>query len=318
MDRLAAPPATSAWELHAQNLRRQFEHSSSGRCLLWVNPAQRDPFDEDNLVQVRKVQVPILHPRFDPKFAPYLVALDLESDEDSKIFEASIQLAWEAWTTENLRAFRGQPIAGWIVTDKTPEMLARHWGAYTHLHFQNGLSKLLRFHDPSVREWLWPTLSPTQQQQLLGPAVELIAFNRQQELMHHRASAAKNSTLSNGAGVDETLVMKLTLTPAQWNQVDEYATVHGAWLAWHDQQAASGGTSVLPVDWQSDVFGALVQATKYGISDPQDRELFATHTLQLGPCFHLQEKFQTVWDQTRAGHFYGGVLEELSDLILTN
>jgi hypothetical protein len=50
----------------------------------------------------------------------------------------------------------------------------------------------------------------------------------------------------------------------------------------------------------------------YGISDPQDRELFAFHSLQIDSNFHSHKKLQAVWDMTKSGEYYGGALEEIT------
>ena len=157
------------WEQSLQALHKLFLEASDDTCLLWVNPAQGDPFEDDALARERRVPVPISHPRFDPRFAPYLLPLTLHRFADADIFKRSVQLAWQSWSLDSLNFANGQPIGGWVVTSRPPAELARHWADHCHLHLRGGLTKLLRFHDPSVREWLWPTLSPAQRRQLLGP-----------------------------------------------------------------------------------------------------------------------------------------------------
>lgn len=123
MDQAVAMPEEAPWQPHLRTLRQHFQRSAQGRCLLWVNPAQRDPFDVHSSLQMRKVTVPIVHPRFDLKYAPYLVSLNLEHSEDAEVFETSVELAWDSWTFERLQAFRGQPIGGWVLTDAAPKLL---------------------------------------------------------------------------------------------------------------------------------------------------------------------------------------------------
>jgi hypothetical protein len=303
-----------AWESHLRTICEHFQKTSGGKCLLWVNPAQHDPIEDDALAAGRKVRVRIVHPRFDVKYAPYLVQLDLTDAEDADLFARSVRLAWDSWTLDSLLAFRGQPIAGWILTDETPELLAHHWATYSHLQVQDRLTKLLRFHDPSVREWLWPTLSTTQQLQLLGPATALIAFDRQQELMFHGRSAVAHRRSGTGAAEPDTSVKKLTLTGDQWKQVEDYATVHAAWIAWRGDKVQREAPTVQRKGWQADIFASLLYATDYGVVDVQDRELFATHALQFGAQFHLRPEMRSVWDKTWSGEFYGSVFEEVSGL----
>lgn len=292
------------WQPHLQILHRQFYEHANDRCLLWVNPAQADPFADDPLVEARRVRVPIGHANFDLSFAPYLVPLDLGKSGDAEVFKRSVALAWSAWELDSLQAFNGQPVGGWIASDQPAPVLAQHWAANCHLHYVNGLTKLLRFHDPSVREWLWRTLTPQQQARLLGPARRVVAFDRRQALMTHALTAgAPEVHDSPGA---------FQLTPAQWEQVDDYAAVHGAWLRWRSAvpDAAQGAAS--REDWEQAVFHALRAASAYGIADRQDRELFALHALQLGADFHEHAHLRPVWEMTRAGDCYGAACEDVS------
>lgn len=303
-----------AWEVHRRTLIGEIQEKNGAKCLLWVNPSQYDPFEDDVLPVARKVRVRIVHPRFDLSHAPYLVWLDLHKAEDADLFAISVELAWHAWTLDSLRAFRGQPIAGWILANDTPELLAHYWATYTHLHMRDRRTKFLRFHDPSVREWLWPTLSTTQQHQLLGPATTLIAFDREQQLMSHGRRVTPQSHAGKGAVESATLVKRLSLTGEQWQQVEAYATVHAAWVAWRSDEVQPDSPAEQRTGWQTDIFAALGHATDYGIVDVQDRELFAAHALRLGAQFHRLPEMQSVWEKTRAGELYGSAFEEEAGL----
>ncbi|WP_080753737.1 DUF4123 domain-containing protein [Janthinobacterium lividum] len=288
---------SQAWEAPLQLLHKQFHETANDRCLLWVNPAQGDPFSSHAIEQQRKIVVPIAHPRFDQQFAPYLIELALDEYAGAELFKMSVELAWNSWTKDSLWAGNGQAIAGWVISDEAPENIARHWASHCHIHSVQGLEKLLRFHDPGVREWLWPAMTVEQQRQMLGPVSSVIAFDRQQNLMRH--------------GLDDThalfphaaLEQRLILSSSQWAQVNDYSTLHAAWLTWGE----SG-----PKQWEQAIFSALARATHYGIVDKKDRELFALHVLQLGSDFHDDQRLQAVWSMTGAGEFYGGALEEVT------
>lgn len=288
--------ASQVWEASLQLLHKQFHETANDRCLLWVNPAQGDPFSSHAIVQQRKIVVPIAHPRFDQKFAPYLIELALDEYADAELFKMSVELAWKSWTQDSLWAGNGQAIAGWIVSDEAPEKIARHWASHCYIHAVQGLEKLLRFHDPGVREWLWQAMTLEQQRQMLGPVNSVIAFDRQQKLMRHGLEGTPVPSLH----ADE---QRLVLSSSQWAQINDYATLHAAWLIW--------GKSGQP-QWEQAVFAALARATHYGIVDKKDRELFALHAMQLGSGFHDDRRLQAVWSMTSAGEFYGGALEEVT------
>jgi hypothetical protein len=310
MKQAAIRTACQGWEATLQILHRQIYDSTDSKCLLWVNPAQGDVFAENTAVKKRQVRVPISHVRFDPQFAPYLVELDLSKFVDADIFNASVEMAWNAWTHGSLSAHNGQPIAGWIEAIGAPSDLAQYWAQHCYLHPLNGLTKLLRFHDPGVREWLWPTLSPAQKRQLLGPVRKLMAFGREQCLVQQGIDEIPDAERLTPASLDS----RFCLTAHQWSEVEDYATLHAAWLHWGGTDPEKRSLLAEKSNWAEKTLAALRYATRYGIEDPEDRRLFATHALQIGDNFHTHSKLQSVWQKTREGDFYGGALEELTGL----
>lgn len=296
------------WQFHVEYLQRYFFENAGAKCLVWVNPAQYDLFENFSPVQERRVQMPIQHPRFDVALGPYLVPLDLAKSADADVLRTSVESAWNAWGSEQLLAGHGQPVAGWVETSAEPKALARHWAAHCHLHRRGGLNKLLRFHDPSVREWLWPVLTPMQRSALLGPATSLLSIGRSRTFNHHRCDLAGVSG-SHDKSVSERH-SSLTLENGQWEQVEEYATVHAAWVAWSGTQPDGAGRR-LATGWEQGIFAALSHTSGYGVLDAQDRELFALHALQLNGDFHVSPRMQPVWAKTRTGEFYGSAIEEV-------
>lgn len=271
-------------------LRDEISLAGAGQCLLWVNPAQRDPYADHALVAPRRVRVPIANELFARELAPYFVPLDLMTPGDADLFTDSAQRAWESWTMESLNASRGHAICGWVTTQCAPAQLASHWGNYCHLHGHAGKIKLLRFHDPGVREWLWPTLDAAQKQPLMRHAACLYGIGRDQDVMRHACAP--------GAAAASAF----RLTDRQWQQVGDYAAVHAAWLACPIAQCT-------PFSEQA-VLGALTHAAGYGVTQDTERALYALHALQLGHHFHKDTRMRSVWEQTRAGSYYGSAIEE--------
>lgn len=290
--------AMPLWDSYVRALHSRFQEEP---CFAWINPAQGDPFETDEMVAARKVCVPIMHPHFDLRYAPYLVELDLSRFQDGDVLARTVELAANAWTLDSLQKMNGQPVCGWVAASCSARDLAAYWARTCHIHHRNGQAKLLRFHDPGVREWLWPTLDRAQRTTLLGPAIHILSIGRNGELLEQ--------------GLDDTEPQQqhtsLTLTVKQWNEVEDYAFVHAAWLAlcgqdeaWRDRLSKQSG-------WQCNVLDCLRYATEYGIADAQDRALFARHALEVGMNFHLNALLSPVWERTRAGEYYGGVLEEV-------
>jgi hypothetical protein len=284
-------------ELLAQ-LHHEIKALAAGKCLLWVDPAQRDAYEDNDIVTQRRVRVPINHVRFAMHRAPYLVPLDLAMPADVKLFNDSVERAWQAWTIDSLRAMRGQAICGWVITDAHAEALAVHWGRHCHLHGHQYKTKLLRFHDPGIREWLWPTLSDKQRHALWGPATCVFAVGRDRNLLCH------------AGGTNDAVPDSFHLDDLQWQHLGDYATVHAAWLAC----AIAADTSLLPSLSEPQLLAtlpALDQATRHGVTQRTERQLYARHALQLGPRFYADVRMQAVWEQTRTGDYYGSVIEDI-------
>jgi hypothetical protein len=274
-----------------KQLRAEIQTAGGGKCLLWVDPAQWDPYEDDEIVGQRRVRVPIIHVRFALRRAPYLVPLDLAVPGDAELFNGSVERAWDAWAIGRLRASRGQPICGWVVTNASAQTVANHWGRHCHLHGHQYKSKLLRFHDPGVREWLWPTLNEAQRHALLGPAACLFALGRNQGLMRHASDSS------------DVTPAPFRLDDQQWRQVGDYATLHAAWVACASALAG-------PFCAQA-VLDALVHATRAGVMQDSERELYAMHALQLGTRFYTDVRMKPVWNHTRTGGYYGSAVEDV-------
>jgi len=281
-----------------EQLRAQVKTKSAGKCLLWVDPAQHDPYEDDESVGQRRVRITINHAHFAPHRMPYLVPLDLMVPGDADLFCDSVERAWLGWDISRLRARHGQSICGWVITKTSAETLANHWGRRCHIHGHRYKCKLLRFQDPGVREWLWPTLSEVQRHALLGYAACVFAIGRDQGLLcHERAS-------------DDIPSDRFELDDQQWQQVGNYATIHAAWLACTLVDPLGFDSSFSPAVLLA-VLIALDQATHYGVMQPSERALYARHALQLGSRFHVQGRMQAVWEQTRTGHYYGSAVEQV-------
>lgn len=298
------------WRDVLEQLETYLASTAQYRCLLWVDPAQADPFADNELVEELRVRVPIRHPRFDMLRAPYIVPLDLCRGSSADLFQNSVERAWLSWRMDHLSAMHGQPICGWVITEANATVVARHWGARCHLHTSRRQHRLLRFQDPGVREWLWPALTRPQQQAMLGHATEIISIGRTQQPIHHHCGS-RITHLPTIAKDEPDALPTLQIEQGQWDQIDDYATLHAAWLAWRssaaDQEILAQGAG-----WERPVLMALAYASQLGIRDAVDRELFALHALQMGANFHRSPKLDEVWPQTQAGEFYGSAVESVT------
>lgn len=288
---------SASWEKTFYYLLKHLHETSNAKCLLWVNPAQSDPFENILFVEEHRVRIPIRHPRFDTRTGPYLVPLDLTNKIAINLLERSVEMAWHAWSKDRLSAFCGQPIAGWVVPQASAQSLATHWASRCYIHSRQKLTKLLRFHDPSVREWLWLTFTTEQKQALLGPSKSIYSIGRKCMLQCQETSYENQ--------LNDAMPL-LQLTDKQWRQVEDYASIHAAWITW----SANSRINNQEWDWAAEIFKTLEFATDYGLHDSQDRELFILHVMQLGHDFHTAKKMNSVWQKTSKGTHYGNALQE--------
>ncbi|MGL5181660.1 DUF4123 domain-containing protein [Herbaspirillum huttiense] len=203
--------------------------------------------------------MPIKHPRFDLRYAPYLVQLDLSRNEDSDVLARSVELACSTWSLESLRNMNGHPICGWVATSASSSQLGHYWARTCHLHYRQGLAKLLRFHDPAVREWLWPSLEARQRRLMLGPAETIFSISRTGELLA-QGQATGGDIHGNEALPTEALI----LTEHQWGEVENYAAVHAAWLDLCSANPTCRELLSRKPGWHCAVLDALQIAPSYG------------------------------------------------------
>ena len=110
MEAMTETLASLAWEAPLQLLHKQFYDTAHDRCLLWVNPAQGDPFSSHAIVQKRKIVVPIAHPRFDQRFAPYLIELALDEYADAELTLFELRHAPQVFIDSEGQSVKGESL----------------------------------------------------------------------------------------------------------------------------------------------------------------------------------------------------------------
>lgn len=275
----------TVFALHLESLRTLFHEQGRDQCLLMINPAQFDLLEDNDFVQDQKVVVPIEHPRFDLQFAPYLVPLNLTQDQDLEIFQRSVEAAYQDWSLENLEAFAGQAVCAWVLTQAPAKEVATYWAKNTFVHRHNHLDKLLRWHDPSVREWLYLMLSPAQINQLLGPADRLCSIGRRQNLIEH----AKTRDTSPHPP-------HLQLSETQWQAVESFALLHAAWVnAWAEDEHFKDR---LPTSADIKPYVESLEAAKQlGIEGEEHLKQFLTFAWRYRPDFYRIEPYNQLVDK---------------------
>jgi Domain of unknown function (DUF4123) len=265
---------------HVETLLNICHEQGDDQCVLMINTAQFDPFAEDEFVQKNKVIVPIAHPRFDQKYAPYLVQLNITDESQAAILQRSVDRAYEDWSFDNLEAFGGQAICAWVLTKEPVEQLAEDWAKTTFVHRHNNVDKLLRWHDPSVREWLWPMLHQSQQSQLLGLAERLYSIGRKQHLI---VQSKPQEAVPNTA--------HLELNQIQWQAIENFALLHAGWVQAcieYDDFRERFTQEYHPIQPYVD---SLEVAKQLGIEGEEHLKQFVKLAWQYGPDFYRIEPY---------------------------
>lgn len=297
-----SPPA---WQDLMRQLYRIIAEQGDGKCLAWINPANGDPELGEGSEPARII-VPINHRAFDQRFAPYLVELDLSRFADDQYFQDSVAMAWTAWSQPLLAAQRGQPVCGWILTDTAASEVARYWANHCHLHVISGQTRLLRFHDPGVREMLWNDLNDIQRQHLLRPVNTVLAIDRHYELMRHDTPSIR----SDADGVARSIrPSTFRLDEDQWKRVADYVTLHAAWV-----YGLSEGTLPRSRRIDGNVRASMAAAGSYGLQSEGDRMLFALLALRIGGAFHTDARLTEVWRLTADQESLADAMEQVFHL----
>lgn len=265
---------------HFETLLNICHEQGNDQCVLMINTAQFDLFAEDEFVQKHKVIVPIAHPRFDQKYVPYLVQLNITDESQAAILQRSVDQAYEDWSLDNLEAFGGQAICAWVLTKAPIEQLAQYWAKTTFVHRHNNQDKLLRWHDPSVREWLYPILSPAQIDQLLGPADQLYSMGRKQKLIDHTKTRDTSP-----------LPPHLQLNVVQWQAIESFALLHAGWVQAcieYDDFRERFTQEYHPIRLYVD---SLETAKQLGIEGEEHLKQFVKLAWQYGPDFYQIEPY---------------------------
>lgn len=100
---------------HANTLKAWFKQHPDMRCLLIVDPTQRDPMagdagDNSPFASMPRSDVAIDHEAVSPSHYPYLLELDLKTDSGVAALEESVRLAFEDRRPQSMAEGLGQRI----------------------------------------------------------------------------------------------------------------------------------------------------------------------------------------------------------------
>lgn len=269
-------------------------------CLLAVDPSQRDLINGDAdadakapFAGLHRSIVVIDHDEFPATHRPYLLQLDLSTSEGMEALALSVRVAFEDRRPESMAAGLGQRVGGWLASSASLDEVSAHWSRLVLQRNQSGHACALRFYDSRALALLWTTLSPAQQQTLIGPVTAWHVLDGGAMPTVHLASSAARTNFM--------------LSAEQWQAIERHGLVNRA-LALHAQ--ACGRQPSL--DEIAVSVAAAARAERYGLTDRNDAIAFIGHALAWHPQFDSHPTVLQLLSRREVADFYTSAAAQLS------
>ncbi|WP_175717674.1 DUF4123 domain-containing protein [Burkholderia anthina] len=279
-------------------LKSWFSQHPDMRCVLLVDPSQRDPLADDSgdnplRANLPRTDVVIDHEAVSPAHYPYLLELDLKTESGVAALEESVRLAFEDRRPQSMAEGMGQRIGGWLASSGSAGEIAAHCSRLALQNDDRSRLCLLRFYDPRAQALLWPLLAPVQQHALLGPI----------QAWHTLDAGAVPIARMNTMGRRDDFL----LDAMQWQAIHCHGIVNRA-LALHaydlDRQ---------PKQHEADAaMAAALRARHYGLTDEADGVAFVGHALSWHPEFDLHPRVLQILSGRADGDLYVERIDELT------
>lgn len=279
-------------------LTEWFSRHKYKRCLLAVDPSQRDLTSDDvearaSFANLTRGDVLIHHDAFPEAHRPYLLELDLSTTEGVEALAQSTRIAFEDRLPASLAEGLGQRVGGWLASSASLDEVTAHWSRLALQRNHSGRACVLRFYDSRAHALLWTVLSPVQQQALLGPVRAWHVLDAGARPIVHLASSEPRADFM--------------LSAEQWQEIERHGHVNRA-LALHAQARGRQPDSI-----EVEVaVAAAARAERYGLIDRDDKAMFIGHALAWHPKFDLHPAVLQLLTRKARDDFYSSQIEQLS------
>ncbi|MBN3725184.1 DUF4123 domain-containing protein [Burkholderia sp. Ac-20379] len=273
------------------------------QCYLVVDPGHRDIANDEAVSQMLEAlpreRVQVEHDAFPASQQPYLAALDLDRAADAALLEASVRIAVADRHPMSMAQGLGQRVGGWLASEAPLSDVAGHLSRLVLQYNEEGRPCVLRFYDSRALSLIWPVLSESQQQTLLGPI----------SAWHALDACAQPDAYLGDAGARRDLALDGT----QWRQIHRHGLINRA-LALH---AMTAGRQPEPPEIEA-ALAAAEQAEHHGLSDRDDHVAFIGHALTWHARFYRYPKVLQLLSAMKPGDFYTGAIAALTDADLAD
>lgn len=286
-------------------LRRQCAELHLSHCLLLTGPAVLRAFTSEALDALKRIggavaDVPLRPDRVAPDYWPSVIELDLDHAVPADLCEAAVTMALNDWEPGLLKLGQGHRIGAFLFSDAPLDKIARHLvNIAVQQRSDRPGQRLLGIADPAAFEGLWRVCTEAQREHLLGPIKLWRTLGRWGQWTDYRRSAVSGDEAAKGRF--------LGLDDHQWQALFDVRPINRAWARMRGE-----GRVVRREDFEQ-LPDSLRRAHRYGLTDPQDLELYALHALEMRADFDLHPRMQTLLSQRPADMFYSRAVADLSE-----
>ncbi|TDB42131.1 DUF4123 domain-containing protein [Photorhabdus luminescens] len=252
--------------------------------------------------QPAAIPTQIKHHRFESRYSPWLVPLDLNRPEDAELLALSVTQALQETDPAELIAGRGRMVCGWLFSASPASDIAHHIGMIAVQTLSPVRQIVLRFYDSTVNHAIWPLLDSWQRSRLLGPLTDWYLVDGDGQLLHR----------DNARSAKELYTFSLSLTAAQVAEMVWSGPMNRALRQYrqaHRNQLRRTETESLHI-----MLALLRRVTaRYAFNDALELETCALHGLLYHPEIDLHPRIQSLLSN-EGGESAGGYVERTAGL----
>ncbi|CAQ85918.1 MULTISPECIES: DUF4123 domain-containing protein [Photorhabdus] len=236
----------------------------------------------------------IKHHRFESRYSPWLIPLDMSRSEDAELLALSITQALREAEPTELMAGRGRMVCGWLFSASPVSAIAQHISmtAVQPVSFEQPV--MLRFYDPAVNNAFWPLLDNWQRSRLLGPITDWYLTDGDGQLLHRDNTQSARVQYTFSLGLTAEKVEKMSWSGPMNRALRRYRQAHRNQLRRTELES-------LPI-----MLALLRRVTaRYPFNAVKSLEACALHGLLYHPEIDLHPRIQSLLSGER-GNSAGG------------
>ncbi|TDB44171.1 DUF4123 domain-containing protein [Photorhabdus khanii] len=252
--------------------------------------------------QPAAIPTQITHPRFESRYSPWLIPLDLNRSEDADLLALSVMQALQESDPAELMARRGRMVCGWLFSASPALAIARHIGMTAVQTLSSVRQIVLRFYDPTVNNAIWPLLDSWQRSRLLGPLTDWYLTDGDGQLLYRDNTQSAREQYTFSLALAPEKVKEIIWAGPMNRALCRYRQVHRNQLRRPESEARH-------------IMLALLRrvTARYAFNAVQDLETCALHGLLYHPEIDLHPRIQSLLSSEQ-GDSLGGYGERTNRL----